>query len=188
MEKCDVTQADLSRLMSMSRSGINWWVRGHTYPSIDNVERLADILKTTPEWLLFGARKIQAERLSESIPVIDRINGRQVEITRIALPREFMARANMPSSENLRAVTIFNASSGTSNIAIADTSDREVTANKPKMMVIDYDGKVDVAAVTRKRGVNDRLVIEVDGNSTELPYQESTIVGRLAVSIEAKSS
>lgn len=184
MEKRDLTQADLSRLMGMSRSGINWWIRGETYPSIDNASRLADLLKTTPEWLLFGAAKVRGDRLSESIPVIDRINGQQVEITRISLPREFMARANLPPTDSLRAVTIF--SNGNSNIVVADTSDREITANKPKTMVIDHDGRVEVADVSRKRGNQDKIVVNVDDRSYELTSKEATIVGRLAVSIEAK--
>ena len=182
MEKCNVTQADLSRFMGVSRSAVNWWVQGNTYPSIDNAKRLADYLRTTPEYLLFGVVHVAEERLVESIPVIDRLDGHASEITRMTLPREFMARAHL-TSDKLRAVSIFDGDHAC--IVIADTSDRTIGAKQEKMMVIDYDGKIEVGNVTKKKGDPGTISMMRGDERIEMPYQDKMVVGRLRVTVAA---
>lgn len=183
MENCNVSQADLSRFMGVSRSAVNWWVQGNTYPSIDNARRLADYLRTTPEYLLFGVLHVAEERLVESIPVIDRSDGQHHEITRMTLPREFMARAHLPDSKVLRAVSMFDG--GLNTIAIADTSDRTINSRQSKIMVLDYDGRMEVGKAIKKKGDAGTICFETGGRKIELPYQEKMVVGRLTATVSA---
>lgn len=181
MEKCNVSQADMSRFMAVSRSAVNWWVQGITYPSIDNIKRLANYLRTTPEYLLFGVVHVAEERLVESIPVVNRVSGTQVEFTRLTLPREFMERAHL-NSKHLKALSIF--SGATDIIAIADTTDRLVNAREPKMMVIDHGGKLEIGSVVKKKGDGGTIFFETDGRTIELPYEDKMVVGRLAATVQ----
>jgi len=184
MQRTGITQAELSRDMKVSRSAVNWWVQGNTYPSIDNAKRLADLLRTTPEYLLFGAVKVQKERLVDSIPVIDRVLGRQAEITRIALPKEFHARANLSSTENLKAMPLYNQAHPI--IAVADTSDRNLSVRTPKQMVIEDGDEVYIGSVTKKRGEGNKILVRREGGEpVEMPFKDRLLIGRLAVSIEA---
>src|SRR5690606_25980368 len=92
MRDAELTQAEVSRLMGVSRSAVNWWVKGITYPSIENAERLADLLRVTPEFLLFGVVKVVKDRLVESIPVADsKIHAGQ-RMTQIGVPKDFLQR------------------------------------------------------------------------------------------------
>jgi len=183
MEKCNVSQSDLARFMNVSRSAASFWVKGQTYPSIDNVEKIADYLRTTPEYLLFGVVHVSEERLVESIPVITRIEGSPVEITRLTLPREFMARAHLSSSKFLKAISIF--SDEGDSIAIADTSDRVVNTKESKMMVIDHDGKIDCGNVIKKKGDAGTIFFEHSGHTIEMPFEDKMVVGRLAALVTA---
>lgn len=182
MEKCNVSQSDMSRFMGVSRSAVSLWVQGATYPAIANIKRIANYLRTTPEYLLFEVVHVAEERLVESIPVISRDNGTQTEFTRMTLPLEFMARSHLPS-KHLKALSIFT--SEQDRIVIADTSDRSINTRESKTMVIDHQGKIEVGQVTKKKGEGDRIIFEADGQTTEYPFEEKMVIGRLAATVQA---
>lgn len=182
MDKCNVSQSDLSRFMGVSRSAVSLWVKGETYPVISHIKRIANYLRTTPEYLLFEVVHIAEERLVESIPVVNRMDGTQVEFTRMTLPLEFMARAHLPS-KHLKALSIFSNTSDV--IVIADTSDRTVNTREPKTMVIDHHGKIEVGSILKKKGNGDRIIFEAEGKTAEYPFDDKMVIGRLAATVQA---
>lgn len=190
LDKNGFTQSDLAKFMGVSRSGANWWVQGKTYPSIANAQRIADFLRTTPEYLIYGAVKAPKERLVESIPVIDRVEGKQSLVTRITIPREFMARHNMPETAHLRAVTMFSehpvegVSKG--DIVIADISDKRLTET-PRRMVLDNGDKVSVGLVSKGKG-KAKVHVAMDGIEFDMPVTEGLVVGRVVASLSAAAA
>lgn len=183
MEKVDMTQADLARAMNASRSAVNWWTQGKTYPSIDNAKKLARILRTTPEHLVFGVEKVAKERLVDSIPVIDRVNGRKAEITRLTLPKDFVTRAGITDIDHLRAMPIYQ--NGKTDIAVANTTDKRLSVKTPKLMVIDNGETINVGRVTKKKNDPSTISVEMDGMSFDMPFKERMLVGALATLITA---
>lgn len=183
MEKINMSQADLARAMGASRSAVNWWTQGKTYPSIDNAKKLARILRTTPEHLVFGVEKVAKERLVDSIPVFDRVNGRKVEITRISLPKDFISRAGLTETDSLRAIPIYQ--NGKTDIAIANTSDKRLSVKTPKLMVIENGDMINVGRVTKKKNDPNTISVEMDGMSFDMPFKEKMLVGSLATLITA---
>lgn len=183
MEKAGYSQADLARAMDASRSAVNWWTQGKTYPSIDNAKKLSRILRTTPEHLLFGVEKVAKERLVDTIPVIDRVNGRRSEITRLTLPKDFITRAGIIDTEHLKAMTIYQ--NGKTDIAVANTTDKRLSVKTPKMMVIDNGDTINVGRVTKKKNDPHTISVEMDGMSFDMPFKEKMLVGSLATLITA---
>lgn len=190
MDRAGLSQADLARIMGVSRSAANWWTQGNTYPSIANAKKIADLLRTTPEYLLFGAVKVAKERLVDSIAVVDRgADGKQSLITRISIPREFMTRHSMPDTTHLRAVTMFteNPMVGVTlgDIVIADTSDKALSVKTAKPMVLDNGERVSVGMVTRKRGDLSTVHVQMDGTEFDMPFREGLVIGKMVAAIVA---
>lgn len=192
MLKQDIHQADIARVLGVSRSAVNWWTNAAAYPSLENVQRLADLLRTTPEFLLFGVEKKTRDRMSESIPVIDRIDGRKSTISHLMLPREFLVRSKIRHMDSLRAVTIYG--SGTKDqqmketIVVADMSDRELSTKSPKLMVLDDGKNVTIGAVRRKRAKKGEIadmIITYGEQSKTVPFNERMIVGRAAAFVSS---
>lgn len=186
MARMELSQADLARAMGASRSAVNWWTQGKTYPSIDNAKKLADILRTTPEHLLFGAEKVSRDRLIAMIPVYDRVQGRRTEVTRLALPKDFVARAGLHHPERLRAHAIHQ--NGKNDIAVVDTADKRIDSTTPRFMVIDNGETVNVGRVMRKKASPGTISVEMDGLTFDMPFKERMVVGALATLITASHS
>lgn len=50
----DITQLSLAKKLGVSRVSVTKWESGATKPDGENLHRLAQVLSTTPEWLLYG--------------------------------------------------------------------------------------------------------------------------------------
>jgi len=176
MQDAEITQAELSRLMGMSRSGVNWWIQGLTYPSVEKAKRLANLLRVTPEYLIYGVINHSKDRMMESIPVYDtRINGTQQNVSQLGLPKDFIAR-NLPHSNGtLKGVSVESADKSTT-ITIADTSDREIT-EEPKTMLIDFGSSVKAVSVMKDKK---SILIEMPGSGlvtmTEGDFRKGNLV------------
>lgn len=53
-EEIGLSQSDVSRIMNLSRTTCGQWERGFTNPSVIQLVKLADILKTSIEYLARG--------------------------------------------------------------------------------------------------------------------------------------
>lgn len=51
------SQEDLGDALKLTRSSISLWEKGRSVPEEDNMKTLADVLKTTPDYLLLGKGK-----------------------------------------------------------------------------------------------------------------------------------
>lgn len=187
LAKADVSQTELARYMGVSRSAANWWAQGKTYPSIEHSKKIAAFLRTTPEYLIYGVQRTSKDRLAESIPVIDRISGKQTLVTRIAVPKEFLAHANISGTDTLRAATMFREKTIDGiqpyDIVIADTSDRKLSPSTQKAMVIDNGDTIAVGMVKRKGAK--KVSITMGGENFDMPMTDKLIVGRLVASLSA---
>jgi transcriptional regulator with XRE-family HTH domain len=54
MKELGMRQADLARATGATKGAVNQWFKGATAPSGENLIRLAQALRVTPEWLQFG--------------------------------------------------------------------------------------------------------------------------------------
>lgn len=144
MDAMNISQAELSRLMEVSRSAVNWWVQGKTYPSIENAKRLGALLRVSPEYLLFNVVLTKSDRLMTSVPVYHKHGG----IDLLSLPNEFVAR-EFPKAGDLRAAAIYtNGQPGM--IAIADGKDTDLT-DEPRCMLIDFGNEYSPAMVSKDK-------------------------------------
>jgi transcriptional regulator with XRE-family HTH domain len=73
-EIAGLTQAGLARQVAVTRSAVAQWELGNSYPVIDKVRSIADAIRVTPEYLLFGTTNNRPQTLAGSIPLIDRLN------------------------------------------------------------------------------------------------------------------
>lgn len=70
----DLSQAELARSIGRHQTAIGPYERGEYMPARDVVEKLADVLGTSPEYLLFGRTPHQTQ-----IPIMGRISERGVQ-------------------------------------------------------------------------------------------------------------
>lgn len=54
LEPTGLRMADIARLAGIPRSTISNWIRWNRYPSVDNAEKIADIMGVSVEWLVKG--------------------------------------------------------------------------------------------------------------------------------------
>ena len=181
IEKKGLSQADIGRRMGISRSAVNWWTSGNTYPSIDNVKELAKLLDTTPEWLLFGLHSVSSTSKNVHIPIQDRESD-----AFITLPLDFIVRTRSGSYDNLRAFKVVG-SYGT-QIAIVNADDTDIS-DTPRMMVMkNKSGKGgDVVKVSKSPNKTEAVMIEHDQNLKEMRYRPDMFVGHLAAMVELGS-
>lgn len=162
IEDAELTQADVARLIGKSRSAVNWWVQGLTYPSIEHSIILANLLRVTPEYLMYGVVNSKKDRLVEHIPVYDtHVRGVQTNITQIGLPKDFIARTKA-NPDALRGVAMQDRDSKMM-ITIADTSDKEVTA-EPKSMLVDFGDGSETPRTVEVSKKNKSITIEMPGS------------------------
>lgn len=188
MDKVGISQTALAKSLGLSRSAVNFWCQGDTYPSIPHAAEVAAFLRTTPEYLLYGAVKVPKERLSESIPVMAKIDDKETVITRMAMPKEFLAHAGLLDISKLKAMVITEEkpSKGFSrgDIIIADVTDKEVTT-KPRSMVVENGGKTSVGMVRlSRRPEHIRITMGYD-KPFDMPLSGGLIVGKLAAQLTA---
>ncbi|MBF7978614.1 MULTISPECIES: LexA family transcriptional regulator [Rahnella] len=62
----DITQLALAKRLGVSRVSVTKWESGATKPDGENLHRLAQVLSTTPEWLLYG----QGDSLPDDTKVV----------------------------------------------------------------------------------------------------------------------
>jgi transcriptional regulator with XRE-family HTH domain len=176
MKRKNMSQADIGRHMGVSRSAVNWWASGKTYPSIDNVKDLAALLDTTPEWLLFGLHSVSSTTANVHIQIAGR--GEDAFIT---LPLDFLAKAKAGTFSHLQGVKI-TGSQGT-QIAIANLDDIKVE-DTPKMMVMKNRDGGNVVKAYRSPNKTNTIIVEDDDKPTETLYKPSMFIGRLAAMVE----
>ena len=63
MHSLHLKQVDVYQRIGVSRSTASSWVNGTSTPAGSNLEKLSSMLKTTPEWILFGAGETIAPSL-----------------------------------------------------------------------------------------------------------------------------
>lgn len=63
MHELHLKQVDIYQRIDVSRSTASSWVNGTSTPAGKNLEKLASILRTTPEWILFGVSSNSAPSL-----------------------------------------------------------------------------------------------------------------------------
>lgn len=56
-EASGFSQEDLGDTLKLTRSSVSLWEKGRSLPEEDNLQKLAEVLKTTPEYLLTGKGK-----------------------------------------------------------------------------------------------------------------------------------
>jgi transcriptional regulator with XRE-family HTH domain len=54
MKELGMRQADLARATGATKGAVNQWFKGATAPSGENLIKVAQALRVTPEWLQFG--------------------------------------------------------------------------------------------------------------------------------------
>jgi len=70
MKELNMTQEQLAESMQLTRSAITHYLAGRREPPLKQFQKLADILKTNPAWLIYGASPISTDPiLMPSIPV-----------------------------------------------------------------------------------------------------------------------
>jgi transcriptional regulator with XRE-family HTH domain len=144
----NISQADLARLMKVSRSAVNWWCQGKTYPSIENAKQLASLLRVTPEYLIFNVKITPQERKTTPVPIYQYHKGKQIEIDQLTLPNEFVAR-ELHDIKDLRGAAIYsNGQPGM--IALVDAHDKELT-KEPREMLLDTGDSFMPATVRRNK-------------------------------------
>lgn len=186
IEKAGTTQAELARHMGLSRSSINFWCKGEGYPSIPNVRIVAAFLRTTPEHLLYGAVKVPKERLSQSIPVMAKMDGKDTIITRMALPNEFLAHAGLRDATKLKAMPIteyVDNRLSRGDLIIVDATDREI-GSKARHMMID-NGTQTTIGMVRKARRKDHVRITLGSDDFEIPMTKNLIVGKPVAALSA---
>lgn len=52
MTQHDIKQTDIVKALGVSKSIVSDWCKGEKIPRIDKIEKLAETLQTTPEYLL----------------------------------------------------------------------------------------------------------------------------------------
>lgn len=67
MKETGLKQVDLASLTKASKGTVSLWVKGQTVPSGDNLIKLANALKVTPEWLQTG-KESRARTVDTSMP------------------------------------------------------------------------------------------------------------------------
>lgn len=53
-QKAGLTQAELAQSIAINQSTIAYWENGRSEPDTQKLQKLAEILNVTPEWLTFG--------------------------------------------------------------------------------------------------------------------------------------
>lgn len=144
LKDAELTESEFSRIMGVSRSAVNLWATGKSYCSIDHALRISDLLRITPEFLMFGVVATPKDRLVSSIPV----HGDGHIVTQIGLPKEFMART-IPDARELKGISIYEPDNSGGMIAIADIADREIT-EAPRTMLIKVGEQTKPYLVSRK--------------------------------------
>lgn len=54
MKACGVTQEKLAELLEMTQGGVQHWLAGTRQPSLEDINRIAVLLKVAPAWLTHG--------------------------------------------------------------------------------------------------------------------------------------
>jgi transcriptional regulator with XRE-family HTH domain len=54
MAESGVTQAQLAEILEMTQGGVQHWLAGSRQPSLEDINRIAEILKVAPAWLTHG--------------------------------------------------------------------------------------------------------------------------------------
>jgi transcriptional regulator with XRE-family HTH domain len=54
MDLSGLTQSELAKKLGISQAAVSGWLRGSKTPTSDNVEALAGVLNSSPQWLLYG--------------------------------------------------------------------------------------------------------------------------------------
>ncbi len=54
MKEAGITQEDLAERLEMTQGGVQHWLAGTRQPSLDQINRIADILNTPRPWLTHG--------------------------------------------------------------------------------------------------------------------------------------
>ena len=175
MRTAEITQAELSRLMGVSRSAVNWWIQGLTYPSVKNARDLANILRVTPEYLVYGVVDHRhKDRMTASIPVIDKKS-----LSKLDLPKSFVTR-ELRETGDLRGVTIYTKGQS-AMIAIADVRDKLVTET-PRPMLIDFGGEI--APRMASRDHNSIVLTDMTGqHETHAEFKDGMVFGHMVASL-----
>ncbi|QIV65784.1 putative HTH-type transcriptional regulator [Mesorhizobium phage Cp1R7A-A1] len=185
-ENAGMSQSELSRMLAISRSAVGQWELGNTYPAVDNVRRIADAVRVSPEYLLFGISNSNPQRLVDSIPLIDRINGKEHVVTSVMLPKDFISRAGLTGLEKMRAVTVFNDGEidgvRRGDIAIVNTEDKDISGKG--RFVLDNHKQTSLGTAQAVPGTNNkRMQVTITGDTFELPVDKLPIVGRIVATL-----
>ena len=65
IENNEMTQVGVADLVSVSIQSFRQWLNDENYPRIENVHKLAELLKVSPAWLLFGTGDSEPEYFVE---------------------------------------------------------------------------------------------------------------------------
>jgi DNA-binding XRE family transcriptional regulator len=70
-ESVGMTQDELARRLGITRPAVSSWEAGSTKPRLDKIDKLADLLGTTPHYLLNGdgPQRVDARPTSAMVPV-----------------------------------------------------------------------------------------------------------------------
>lgn len=126
LEEQGISQRELARRLGIAGPSVNAWVNGRTKNiTHDNVVRMAQVLNTTPEYLMNGGDS--QEEVCNVVPFgVFKIYQNNVEFLRNdTLPLGFCS-----SNKNLRSVRVeglaLDPKLSHGDLAVLDTSDRKV--------------------------------------------------------------
>ena len=66
--QCWLRQEELAQILGVSRSALTQWELGKTEPSLAMIEKVAEALAVTPEYLMFGTGAPDQSQEHPSVP------------------------------------------------------------------------------------------------------------------------
>ena len=75
MERENITQVDLAAAVGVSKSTVSTWLSGRSYPRIDVIQKIADVLTCATDDLVSGKSEaeLEAEKISKEQQMLFRL-------------------------------------------------------------------------------------------------------------------
>jgi transcriptional regulator with XRE-family HTH domain len=71
LDRSSYTRKAFAEALDITENSVQRWIRGGTYPTMNKMQQVADLLKVSPQWL-FGADEISPREKIES-EIMDKI-------------------------------------------------------------------------------------------------------------------
>lgn len=184
-EAAGLQQRELSDKLDISRSAVTQWERNVTQPSLAMIERLAVVLKTTPEFLAFGLKsgRIVSDPDTVHVPVVSfSAKGKAQSSISLGLDRPFFTALGMEDTDGLRAFAVMD-DPGVQGVKagdriIYDENSKRIATDTPIALMVHDSPRIAIASMIPGRG-RPQARITIGEQKHDMPVDKIDLLGRV---------